>query len=676
MMRRYALGAQAALLTAIGVGMSAIALHPASAATFNQLEIADQSKFLVLAAPIGQTNTYKLLILEQLNDRRQCWQESGTQPTVVDPLLLNFDFTGICGRSTDSNGYSVRMAGEDLAGRYNLRLARKQNELVLIAFSLVEKNVEFIEIGRTRGLTDGFMKIYLDPGWRLTRRTYNGKPVGHIYLSTNTSLSELANRATPVEQPSSTPQLFPAPSSPPSEPPTQPVQPIQPEPSTVYTMPSTPMAPAAVPADQGTPGGQSAPMYEAPVSPAPSSVQPAESAPLPGQMPAPSQVPSQAPPSGGFVVPTVPIRQSAPNGVEMMPLPSAPSPQSRINSGSAIAGGTVPVPANTAAAGYRVVVDAISPLQQAQVKQLVPNAFRTTVNGQTVLQAGVFRDRATATTLQQKLRAQNLPARILSGAIAIPAPAASAGNVSGAIGALPAPTFATAGGFNLPEPPATALTQNAALWATYYYTHRSPSVAGGYPLLDMAGNALGPTLAHRDWCAAAVEGSVQVTEGQRILGTYNFAGRGEEAQVDCAPFYPTLRTLAKTNRVRFKPSNTPYGEGVNGFTLVPYRTIAVDKTQIPIGSVVYIPEARGTVVTLPSGQQAVHDGYFYAADAGSAVEGNHIDVFLGVATRNPFRFVQSRATATFNAYVVNDPQIQATLTAQHRLGSATAFVGR
>jgi 3D (Asp-Asp-Asp) domain-containing protein len=142
--------------------------------------------------------------------------------------------------------------------------------------------------------------------------------------------------------------------------------------------------------------------------------------------------------------------------------------------------------------------------------------------------------------------------------------------------------------------------------------------------------------------------------------------------VDCSPFYPTLKTLSATNRVRFKRSNTLFGEGAGGFMLVPYRTIAVDKTLIPIGSVVYIPEARGTTITLPSGAKAIHDGYFYAADAGAAITGNHIDVFLGTAERNPFSFVRSTSSATFQAFVVNDPTIKALLTTQHRLTNTTA----
>ncbi|NJL91170.1 MAG: DUF3747 domain-containing protein, partial [Coleofasciculaceae cyanobacterium SM2_1_6] len=64
----------------------------------------DQSKFVVMAIPASQGNLYQLVIVEQITNARNCWSESGINPTRVEPLLLQFDFSGICGRATDSNG--------------------------------------------------------------------------------------------------------------------------------------------------------------------------------------------------------------------------------------------------------------------------------------------------------------------------------------------------------------------------------------------------------------------------------------------------------------------------------------------------------------------------------------------------------------------------------------------
>jgi 3D (Asp-Asp-Asp) domain-containing protein len=344
-----------------------------------------------------------------------------------------------------------------------------------------------------------------------------------------------------------------------------------------------------------------------------------------------------------------------------LPPPPPPNPpQSWLPSPSGIPDG---------ATRYRLVVIAPTAEQQAQVKQVVPAAFRTVVNGQPMMQVGLFRDRAIALSVQQQLLQQNLVTQILAAPLPQGQLPPSAMLPTSSPPMLGAP-IGSGNSFGLPQP--TAAAQTLSLWATYYYLHRAENAANGYPLLDLAGNPLGSVLSQRDWCAAALQGSVQVLQGQQVVGTYNYTGRGDQPQVDCSPFYPTLKTLAATNRVRFKPSNTLYGEGVNGYALVPYRTIAVDRTLIPIGSVLYIPEARGTRITLPSGQQVLHDGYFYAADVGNAIRNNQIDVFIGIAERNPFAFVQSRASGSFSAYLVNDPAIQAALLAQHREIGATA----
>jgi hypothetical protein len=177
---RLSLAVSATLaLSAIGSSNPAIA-----AATFSQQEV-DQSKFITVAAPYGR-QAHQLLILEQVSNQRACWQEGTTASasvTPVEPLLLGFDFTGICGRSTDSNGYSLRMAGQDLGLKYSLRVVQRNNELVLVGQPNRGQNLPTLEIGRTRGLDSGFAKIFLDPGWRLSKRVYNGRPLGHVYLT-------------------------------------------------------------------------------------------------------------------------------------------------------------------------------------------------------------------------------------------------------------------------------------------------------------------------------------------------------------------------------------------------------------------------------------------------------------------------------------------------------------
>jgi 3D (Asp-Asp-Asp) domain-containing protein len=93
--------------------------------------------------------------------------------------------------------------------------------------------------------------------------------------------------------------------------------------------------------------------------------------------------------------------------------------------------------------------------------------------------------------------------------------------------------------------------------------------------------------------------------------------------------------------------------------------MAVDCTDIPIGTVIYIPSARGVKVILPSGETYTHDGYFFAADVGGAIKDNHIDVFIGTADTNPFPFIQSVSTATFDAFIITSDSIIDKLKAAH-----------
>lgn len=169
-------------------------LGSAIATEFEQQEV-DQNKFIAIAAPrVGSTP--QLIVLEQIASDKACWKESGTNPITVEPLLLNFDFTGICGRSTDSNGYSIRMKGQDLALLYSLSIVRRNGSLVLIGTSNTDQNAPAIVIGRTHGISSGLTKLILEPGWRLTKRTFNGQTLGHVYLTNDLAARSNQSRTT------------------------------------------------------------------------------------------------------------------------------------------------------------------------------------------------------------------------------------------------------------------------------------------------------------------------------------------------------------------------------------------------------------------------------------------------------------------------------------------------
>lgn len=217
--------------------------------------------------------------------------------------------------------------------------------------------------------------------------------------------------------------------------------------------------------------------------------------------------------------------------------------------------------------------------------------------------------------------------------------------------------------FAFREPYDSEVVDAFPLWATYY---RIPTVEDlgndGIPLLDMNGNDLGVGLSRKDWCHAALEGSVRVIDSKGEDTVFNYAGSRESyRQVDCSD-YVAISGLAYS---RFYKAKGHFGDGVSGYHLKPYRTIAVDPSYIPYGSVIFIPAARGTSVVLPNGKQAIHDGYFFAADTGGAIHGNHIDVFIGSAVDNPFSFIKSTSSGKFKVYLVESPAIKSQLKGLH-----------
>jgi len=143
------------------------------------------------------------------------------------------------------------------------------------------------------------------------------------------------------------------------------------------------------------------------------------------------------------------------------------------------------------------------------------------------------------------------------------------------------------------------------LWATFYYVPQYKNGSGSFALRDMFGNELGPSLSLKEWCNSALEGTVRVTEINGQVSTYNYVGSSEPHAVDCKSQFRFNVSFSK-----FKKSMTPFGEGIKGFHLIPFRTIATDPKMIPTGSVIYIPSARGAIIEVSPGIKIIHDGYF------------------------------------------------------------------
>ncbi|QFZ91902.2 DUF3747 domain-containing protein [Synechococcus elongatus] len=154
----------------------------ARASQFGQIEV-DQSKFVLVASPIGNGSRHQLLIIEQVKNTRPCWSVIPETPTRIDPLLLSFNFSGICDRKIDSNGYSLRIAGVDLGLNYRLSIVRRNGQMLLVGQAF--RSGPELVIAKANGESSGFAKLELQPGWRLGRRTFSGTPLGHIYLVTD-----------------------------------------------------------------------------------------------------------------------------------------------------------------------------------------------------------------------------------------------------------------------------------------------------------------------------------------------------------------------------------------------------------------------------------------------------------------------------------------------------------
>ncbi|MFM7265813.1 MAG: DUF3747 domain-containing protein [Cyanobium sp.] len=165
----------------MGALLGAVAPEGVRAQALFQAGDLDQSRFVLVAAPIGKGERAQLNIYEQIRPTRACFAIGEGRPAAVNPLLATFDFTGICGRYIDANGYSLRIGGTDLATTYRLMVSRSGNDTLLLAIPTKGSGPEMV-VARTGGIATGFLKFELEPGWSLKRRQFGGRSLGHVYV--------------------------------------------------------------------------------------------------------------------------------------------------------------------------------------------------------------------------------------------------------------------------------------------------------------------------------------------------------------------------------------------------------------------------------------------------------------------------------------------------------------
>ena len=179
---------RAAGLTALGLLAASLSQESSAQALFDSAAV-QEKHFAVLAQPIGRAQ-WKLLVLEQIKVQPRCW--TPRQNGLVEPSLNRFDFTGICKRYLDSNGYSLRSGGQDLGTRFRFRLRQSGTLLKLEALDPQQKAPLLVGQARVPERDpNGFVPLQLEPGWSLERRVYQGRQLNHLYFAHQAPVNRL-----------------------------------------------------------------------------------------------------------------------------------------------------------------------------------------------------------------------------------------------------------------------------------------------------------------------------------------------------------------------------------------------------------------------------------------------------------------------------------------------------
>jgi 3D (Asp-Asp-Asp) domain-containing protein len=162
-------------------------------------------------------------------------------------------------------------------------------------------------------------------------------------------------------------------------------------------------------------------------------------------------------------------------------------------------------------------------------------------------------------------------------------------------------------------------TYYGQVYNTYYYlaSESDYSGAANTVLNDVNCNPIATVpAAYSD--AACIEGSGRLKDGRVV----NYA-----ATCSCGRPCPTGGIVCWK---ALNPVTQPWGQGAFSNALVPMHSIAVDRNEFALKTVIYLPAFDGVQVPALGGVAAfTHDGCFRADDVGGAIIGNHIDIFTG-----------------------------------------------
>ncbi len=97
---------------------------------------------------------------------------------------------------------------------------------------------------------------------------------------------------------------------------------------------------------------------------------------------------------------------------------------------------------------------------------------------------------------------------------------------------------------------------------------------------------------------------------------------------------------------RYEISSAVFAQAARSEELIPFRSVAVDPTLIPYGTLIYVPTLRGKSF-VANGRSFTHDGYFLAVDSGPQLLENNIAFFSGFSNQDHFGFSQEEDLEIF-----------------------------
>lgn len=180
-------------LAAAGFGLLAAAAAPSlpplvqARALFDSQPI-PANQVLALAQPLSG-NRWGLVLLEQRQASIPCWQNQadGTVLSLADGVRNET----YCGRYASSGAYSLRVGGNDLSRSWQLRLEASNGQLELQATSPQSpRPIVVAQAPIPTGATapNTLVPMELQASWGLERRSYDGRPLSHIYVSNSDPL--------------------------------------------------------------------------------------------------------------------------------------------------------------------------------------------------------------------------------------------------------------------------------------------------------------------------------------------------------------------------------------------------------------------------------------------------------------------------------------------------------